>query len=720
MLTTTTPTPLVYDPLEWADVSLRWGRKKSFHGVMRSFVAPVTFCKDGAAILQKIYYTQGMEGRCVFVVEKMKEKITTSAGDETYEPYYEGEIDFSQVSDGGLTFKVAVLDAGLEAVVTAKDDTPYEIPVLDIDSQKVYMDGTMLQSRQPYTIIGGPSLVGGVISQFQISNVLPVAAGEIEGFSAGLTQDQLLAPITGTTPDIDVDYIYEAKRTQSITINIIDLEINYAVLFAGGSLQQKVQIYARYGQTGAFVDQLIWSSSFVARSTSQTFLVNAAVTIPLVGPSIPSDTGDRVALYFFFTDATGTFINTTPNSSHLVKILTSTGKVEIVTQFQPDPIVYRGYRYWTFVQKHFAALADGQYSIASDYLSNSKLADVDSYAFNVIVSSGDAMRRLGDGANVGTAPKIVTALKDIRNDLFARNLCGVGVEGNTLRIEKLGHFYDNSTVTLTLPGEVDRNKLQLIAAPEYLYNLFKIGYQPQTKDDIGGSLNGRYDFHNTLTFSGSGLREPKEFAAVTDYITSMYAVNFICFNLANKKTTDTRNDNSIYLVEVNGTTAAGEYMLARPQTYVGNSMSGVLDSATAFNVPLSPKRNMLRLAPWLAIGYHLRNSEVLKYQTTDKNSSVISNLGAVVNETDDVAAASLTDPLFLPIVFQFETQVPVNIVDTVDASPYGRINFQVRDKYNILHTVGGFIQEISANPSTHESQTWQLLCAPDVDLSIFH
>jgi hypothetical protein len=148
-------------------------------------------------------------------------------------------------------------------------------------------------------------------------------------------------------------------------------------------------------------------------------------------------------------------------------------------------------------------------------------------------------------------------------------------------------------------------------------------------------------------------------------------------------------------------TGNGPYVLNRPAY---DSITGIT-SPDVFNVELSPKRCLIEHGSSLHIGLDRQDTQFLVYQTQDKNPNLSTTMGGVtITESANYQIVNLAAPLFLPHLFEFDTEVPLNLVDLVEADPYGKFFFTWEgNKYY------GYINDCSQQPSMNPAQTFKLL-----------
>jgi hypothetical protein len=691
--TSATFVQLRQDPLEWKETDLRWKRHEKYHGIFRSFVVPMTFARDAATILRHVYYTEGIEGKCQLVIEKL------NATTQQYDPYYNGDIDFSQSLDTLNTFQASILDSGLAALIKAKESTAFEIPLLDNDCLKVLMDGITLRGTAHYLLAEQ-----GVSSPITISNTPIIVNAGIEGVNEPTITNTMYQPFPATIA-LANGAIYKSKYAETITITF-----SFTVWVFWPSTASNARTFAVGVRTGVPGGTIVNSFAYVANSAlspggSATYVVtpsNSSFTATL-------NAGDTVGIFLLMID-NPIVGNVYSEINSRYRIYGNEGTIDIYTEYRRPATTTRWLRQYQVFQKLVALMGNGAYAAASNYLSNPNNNACGNVPWNTLMTCGDAVRGLGDGSGVpGTVPaSIKTTLEELQQDSLSRDMTGIGVEGNTMRMERLDYFYRDSLIIADVNVI---NNLQLSVALEYIWNTLKIGYKYRENE----KLNGKDDPFLTHQYASAGIRVKKERDAISPYVASIVTHEYVRANLGGKKTTDSNNDNDTFIAEVSGIiNSNGEYLLARQQNSLGNSMTGMLAGATAYNLSLTPKRNLLRNAPLIHTALHLLDNTILSFQTADQNAQMQSKIDAtgLVIEKASIPVSVLDAPLFLPIIFQFETAVPTNISTLIEANPYGKIQFS----YN-GHTYTGFILEVGIRPADNAVYTWKLLASPTTDLS---
>lgn len=709
VVTTTTPTPLQHDPMEWRETDISWQRNEKYHGVFFSFIIPMSFVKDGAKILRHIFYSQeGSESRCILLIEKQDHT------DLTYKFYYSGDVDFSEKIDYEHSFQVEILDHNLFALLKANENTPYEIPI-EGDGLTAYMDGLRLKNNSLLTLANDP-LATNTWHQF-----MPVIA--VQYSESDIQVDVIPQPVQQALGTINLTANFPFFKATIAGTVTIDYDITVLVgNSAGSNLAAHTYQWVITHRTAAGVNTgtAIYSN---ANFTSYVGNNHKAGTF-----SVAMQPGDTL----IFFAGLNPFNGSAGSDTFLIDQTYSYSTLNVSYDLQLPQSFAAAYRYKQFFEKMSGKVSGGLYTGHSDFLSTPSLKTFDNKPYNTLVTSGDSLRGLGH-PKIDTYlinlpalyPAIKSTFEELHNDASDRWMTGIGIVNDQLRLEPLPFFYDKTTTILEIEDDVTDFSFDF--GSDMMANVVKVGAPNQDYD----SLNGKDEFNNTHTYGLPIIRKPGPWNMVTPYRADMYGIEFIRANLANKKTTDAKSDNDTFVIEVEaspvsktipfqGTTlTAFAYPLARLQNAAGNSVTGLIAGNKAFNLALSPKRNFLRNGAAIRVVTHQQDNKTITFQTTDKNAEMASNLGSGnIVEKAPVPVSSLPAPLHLPGYFKFRTKVPDDFAATVNANPFGLIKFPVRLKGK-RHILAGFIYHVSAKDATDEACSWTLLPSPETDQSIF-
>lgn len=146
---------------------------------------------------------------------------------------------------------------------------------------------------------------------------------------------------------------------------------------------------------------------------------------------------------------------------------------------------------------------------------------------------------------------------------------------------------------------------------------------------------------------------------------------------------------------------------------IPNLLSDTTSPGAPYNIEdFSPKR---MLAKWYRYVRSILFNQIpgtLQFLSLSKNQYLSTTTATeTITENADVDIHDMDDPLFYPLVFEFDTKVPINFADLLTSIPNTHIEFN----YNGV-SFYGFPLEVKQKPALNESQQWRLLCSPKTDI----
>jgi hypothetical protein len=137
---------------------------------------------------------------------------------------------------------------------------------------------------------------------------------------------------------------------------------------------------------------------------------------------------------------------------------------------------------------------------------------------------------------------------------------------------------------------------------------------------------------------------------------------------------------------------------------------------TIFNVVFTPKSMLLLHGRWLRsilTGFDLNR---IKFQSGDKNTKFryTTTGGVIIDEDIDVEIGDLGDRLFFNYYHEFESLVPIDIVELLEDNPNRCFRFYDTEREEFFT---GFNIKSAFSPNTLEPQEFKLLSSPLNDIS---
>jgi hypothetical protein len=648
--TSGSPVPLANNPDGWNEKAINFNRNTTYYGVFRSFTIPLRFVKDAALILRTRLYNNGGED----IVNLIILRLNPLTG--KHDAFYKGEIDFNKYNDGRDFFEVNVLEGGFPKYLKAYESTTFEKDLSD-STINIRMDGIDLYKKVLYGIYAGTVIAS------QEYNTVGCVFARSEGTSFGIIEGS--SPLSNADTPFDSATDEDRFLLKSIT-ETITITATGSVKFDVTGAAQNVRIYF-VKSDGNEIDIVPWASKAVGTYTvtiNLTFALNADERLFLIVRKTPDFIGNRTVV-FYDTDLTISF------KTHY--------KTTTIKAIKPID-------WGTHLLQQMAG--------ASTTLTSAPLSTT-----TILLTSGDAIRGIADAKIKGNFKDFFTS--------FNRNLnIGLDYSSDTAVNIKAKADYYNNTVVYNL-GEVNDAKFKF--AEDLLFSKFKIGYPNQDYDDV----NGREEFNTTHEYKSPISRNTKDFDLSAPYRADMYGIEFTRINLEGKTTTDSSSDNDIFMIDAEyvETIDGQDYYRLRRPTY--SSITGLLDTATAFNIELSPKRCLLNHGAWLRGCMWPYDGRKLTFQTSDKNPNLKTvQSGVTIQENADITIGDLATPLFVPIVASFEAIVPEALLSLMATNAHGLFTFSYLGK-----TYKGWVLKASQKPSDDEAQEWDILLSYDNNIN---
>jgi hypothetical protein len=375
-------------------------------------------------------------------------------------------------------------------------------------------------------------------------------------------------------------------------------------------------------------------------------------------------------------------VNATNNNLFFVaNYLDSEFSLSFQSQYKETSI--KGLRPLYIFQQLISKISDGAYVPQSTYLQSIQ---------DVVVTCGDAVRGI-------TGAKIKTSLRDFFTSYNSDFGIGMGMMGSTLRLEEKA-FWVQYTDVVDL-GEV--SKMKVSPATDLLINNIKIGTPNQDYDDV----NGKQEFNTTHEYSAPITRVAKDLNLISVYRKDCYGIEFTRLNLDGKATTDNDSDNDVFMIHIEDNPRVdGFFHLDRS---LNAGAAGLLTPSTVFNLYLTPARGLRRNGNYIRSLFYKLDAKYLKFQTTDKNDLVVAG---GITENADAQIASLDPALFSANYLEFETKVPLNYLELLNANPLKAF----------AGTWAGFAfigipDKVSVQPGDNGAQTFKLLASPTTNLT---
>lgn len=655
LITNSTQKPLGNTPDGWQETAIQYGRNDNYYGIVRSFTVPLGFVKLAARIVRQLYY--GVKG-IQAVANLMIVKFNHQQMKMTH--LYHSAINFSTISDKDEQVEISTTDGELSAMIAANEGTTYEVAVDVPDAINVTMDAITMYSAVSATVYANPET-----AFFQSHVFLGVTTYNSETKYLSLLWNDFNQYYSSDSFNTIADTWQFASSDDSVSLRV--QSSSFKVLIAGAS-SYRLSIYLSES-----AQELILIPDTPIPGTPNYLDLNfdVNVTVP------PNDYG------------------------HLVLVCGGTGAGLSIAVIDDNDMTYTyDFRYKSTVnqwlrpmyvfQKLIEKISSGKYTATSDYLTNE--------AENFVVGCGDSLRGFHAGDTEGyVGPVIKTSLRDFFQSFNTIAPIGISIENNVAILERRERFYD-STKTIVDLGDV--SKCTGTSANDYIPSSIQIGWPVQTYDDI----NGREEFNTLHTYTTPITRQSKVLDLSSVYRADCYGMEITRINLDSKTTTDSDSDSEVFILNISPD-GNGGYIINRP---AGSIITGVKGGNTTYNWLLSPKRCLLRHGAWIHGGMWLQDDGYITFSSSEKNQLMTSTIdGVTIIENSNVLVSSLPKGMFIPHLFEIICKTPYNIVDLIEDSPFGVIQFSYKG-----NSYKGFVLQAGQQPALNPEQTFKLLASP--------
>jgi hypothetical protein len=731
--------PLPQTPDGWQDISVLYERDFLHMGLTRKFGLSYSYVMNAATVLRKIFYEQNVEAKVYLVIQELTQELTDTTFLWRYKFFYKGEIELSKLQDEELKVTVPTIEGGVQRLFDANKDTVYEIP-FDSDAITVKMDGLFLYETYNYLI---PSQITNPLKQQHLIGAgFTTQDGQAPGMAAfSVFYTDLVANNPGENDFPNrTDYLF--ITTQAIAGVRLTGTIRVRTTFAAAfeDTNYRAQLITSKGRTidllsghisGAFTD-FPFDVTIDTQVNETFFLVGTLFGFGPIDAIEYAETRFAINLHSRYQTtyckafkAIDLFkklaakMGIDPNVC-TSELLTSVSFIVItcgnaIRGLPGSAIKTSMGEFLEFCRTEHA----GGFGIEKGFL----VVEDFLHFLNTSV-----VKPLGNAKEV----KVSYA-----EDLFAKSI-KVGYQPQDID-EVNGKFSFNNTFVFSTPNTHTDKELNLVCpylADPYLIETRRQNLEGKTTTDnqndndtfllnvdIGNPISLHADaFHaSNTTMVFTNATEFYQSAKVGDRFT---LVN----TFANDKTFTITSIVRIALLnevwvqtaesitpETGATNITIQIPLYRLKRVTYTELSGIPVDGDVFNIEyLTPKQMLNRYILYINSIMDGFAGQFLKYLSTDKNADLkfrrttqISDI--TIEEKADVVIG--TEKLFLPRLFDFENEVPVDLVDWMDENPNTAFSMDYLNYRFVL-----FSKNMGIAPNTLKEQSFKMLCAPNNNL----
>lgn len=219
-----------------------------------------------------------------------------------------------------------------------------------------------------------------------------------------------------------------------------------------------------------------------------------------------------------------------------------------------------------------------------------------------------------------------------------------------IRIEEKAHFFEETqSIQIGNIREISSNYSQ-----DYIFKSVKTGYKKWQSENASGID----DPQTKRTYATRLLKSGKEINLESDFIAASLAIE-TTRRKVKEKTADYKFDNDNFIIALRfENTSPSLYYPEVNENF--NSVTGLLNSSTRYNLILTPMRNLLRWGNYLAGCLQSYTSSVFMFVAGEGNYDMSSDydcpgglqcqavLCGNLSESGDITVSDIPDYLFLP------------------------------------------------------------------------
>ena len=263
---------------------------------------------------------------------------------------------------------------------------------------------------------------------------------------------------------------------------------------------------------------------------------------------------------------------------------------------------------------------------------------------------------------------------------------GLGIENDMIKVENKSYFYDSST---TIFSATRIPTLSMSIDLTFVFNQVLIGFKKWENEEV----NGLDEFLTKFQLTVPQYSHKNKADLLSEIMASGYAIEFTRRKDAvNFPSTDWKFDENGFFVCLNRSVDGSDIPtdLDTPEIDENfSSVTGILEPDSAYNLRMSPKRNLIRKMKFLSGSLTKDLTAQLLLEKAEGNDGMASTMnadgcdgdftGANLVESDDIAWDNSNirnhDPLWLPELYQFDYPVSYSDYLAISANPRGVVEF---------------------------------------------
>jgi hypothetical protein len=668
---------LVSEPKGWDDIDILLKRDTKYHGVFREVTIKLGFWGEGKDYIDDVYNTQGVEAEVTLTISV---DVNNS---NSFEEFYIGVLDLDTWETSGPTgqidsfTEVNIIEQGIWQTVKNRLSTKVNL------SQLTTLNGTAVPSlaKASYdltlhskairysTLFENEDNINvsynhePTLGQNSITPDLYFNAPFQIQYSEFGDYDEPTPPPYGPSAFV----IFEADSTDDLIIDY-DVSVDFREACDSLSREYSIALALRVGATTYVLDGPNSIGPTLVNPINLNYSAAGSVTATGITP------GTQVYLYVNISNYT---IGSGPPATSICRFRHTwdEGFIKISKDTTTPATTSKAFAISETGSQIARVITDQEDSFRSEYFGRTN-SEPHAYA----LTGCGAYNAITNGFQIRQFPieerPVYMSMEDYFEGLNAIYNLGLGVEaggsGYVIRIEPKEYFY-STDVLMQLPNIPE---LKTSNAKSYYYNDIEIGYTKWTNEELNGldELNTKRIYSNTLKNTSQKL------TAMSTLVGSGYALEFARRQLyVDAPTTDYDYDNDNFIVCLNRDSLDLDEA-EKDENFT--DVTDLISKATAYNLRISPARNLLR---WL----NVTCAGILKYAAREikftygegnyvmgsefdadtcpgnyNNDALTENQGVVWDST----SANVT-PIWEPVFYDFKYPLSFSQYKAIKANP---------------------------------------------------
>lgn len=581
------------EPVNFDSVVFSLKRDLKTHGMVFEFSTTCSFYKEARVFILKALNEQNINAEVKIYITYLDFQT------QTYKKFYEGLLGLRdiEITDTFATLRIEN-DNFLRRFNSKKDLNVAIIPNLN----NVELHSKVIRQRSDWRYDNGFNVItrlvnttlGGKLNAYLFA--LSASANELE-----------------TSASISNFYANNISNINPSANGSAEVPSHYIEFRYSGVVKIKYNIKGKCSLTNT-VATSAEGNLILQLFATPSYSFNAINNIWVSGPQLALNTG--IPRVFDFDLDGDISINVTAGDKLYFNFVTNTNNTNllipanIVTSFEYNSTSFFEVSQDTVSENTLhkgVTIFDALSQIVKNYTGDS--ANFESDFFNY---GCGANRMLANGLWLRKLDKDFFAnFKDLFDSLKNIDNLGLSVykqDGkDVIRVEKMAYFYKEDLIkNIQYP-----NDFKITLSPDLYANKINVGYEKWNNEAVG-KINGLDEFNANMQFSTKvessnyfdkeGARN--EFNFLSKIIASGYLIESARRQIG-KETTDNQTDNDVFVICLNDTKDRAE----KNENFA--IVENIISPETAYNLRISPKRNLFNFAPVLVAGL-IKNNGLLK------------------------------------------------------------------------------------------------------------